>query len=329
MTTDGTFRFKVTGFHKLSLSFILVVIISLLLSYFGLIYFLMFLCIPFIVYPRLYKQLRLYKIPLWGLVLATNRFRLQRLLSILPGVQLGGEWYLEQHSEEKKLSGLKDVFRFIINHWFVFFVMNTGFLALGIRVYFFLLGDPDISTEFPEGVGFLELTSTGLVLAGMLVPVVLAFYFVWVWVWEDAELKMKRTRVSSITAEPEILRSWEAADSVRNLVGLVVGIPSLVWVADKATSDEFSGSNGAGGLTGAIVLMVVFFIFTGGPSILMGVMYYRSGVHEEFVNLFREEVRDHYSHLISVGTLTYETATSTTEGKPMPIDSSVSPNDDF
>ena len=45
-----------------------------------------------------------------------------------------------------------------------------------------------------------------------------------------------------------------------------------------------------GGFVNLTSVLIVGFLMTGGIPVFMGVMYYRSGIHEKFVNEIRQEV---------------------------------------
>ena len=111
-------------------------------------------------------------------------------------------------------------------------------------------------------------------------------YFVWVWVWQDAELKIalitvsSKGRTSEDTPVSEITKLWPASTSIRNLIALLASFSALAWFSENIPVD----------ITATALLIGLIFA-TSSIAIIMGTMYYRSGVHEEFVNDLREYIR--------------------------------------
>jgi len=279
-------EFHVLGFRKLSIPFLGLLIFSI----FGGIAFLFTLpAIIFIIYPKIYKKL--FSIPKKLIVLSYPFFG---FLSYIPGVNFKGSWFIEADSEIKFLKSSLDVLKFIFKNWKPFFVMNVGMSALMIRVLLFIRGDPPVQSI----ISVEALTSVGFFMVFWVVPLIMAPYFVWTWVWEDAELKVAQTKISTAGKDSlgeEIVETTSltfASDSITNIFTLAFGIPSIVWMVDKmVTTDQLE----QGGMFGLVVILIIFFMFSGVTTIFMGIMYYRSGFHEELVNNFRNEIKQSYS----------------------------------
>jgi len=277
----GTFH--VIGFKRFSLTFWIFLLLAILTGNVFLI--ITFTALVFISFPKIYRFL--YFIPKKLLVLSYSFFG---FLSYIPGVNLKGMWFIEADSEIKKLNNGLDLIKFIIGKWKPFFVVNAGISALTVRLILWLRGDPPVQAL----ISIEALSSLGFLFVFLIVPIIMAIYFVWVWVWEDAEIKVAQTRFSTGSRDADGKRITEttlltfASDSITNIFTLVFGIPSVVWLVDKmVTTDELSH----GGTFGLLVIIGVFFIFTGVSTIFMGIMYYRSGIHTELVNRLRLEIQ--------------------------------------
>jgi hypothetical protein len=311
--TEESFTFTVNGFKKLSFLMIIVVALSLLLTWGGFIMLIEFLGLFFIFFPRMYKKLRLDRISIRFLKLSSGR--LQSILSLIPLVNLNGEWFIEQYSEEKNLKGIKDFFSFFSHHWFEFFVINAGLVGLGARVAHILQNI--FKYEGPRndwGLG-----SLGFLFVFIWVPLCLAAYFSLVWVWEDSELKIARVILSSKgknvdgTSIREIKELWLASTALRNLIAFLAGVSAVTWLAEQITSIAAERGTPIETITGLSLLVGLMFL-TSGSAILMGTMYYRSGIHEGFVNNFRNHIKiknnaakaKNKQYSIQIGTMSFK-----------------------
>ena len=86
--------------------------------------------------------------------------------------------------------------------------------------------------------------------------------------------------ISEDTPVNEIVKLWPASDSIRNLIALFASFSALSWFAEDIPADYTAAS-----------LLIGLIFATSGIAILMGTMYYRSGVHEEVVNDLRGYIR--------------------------------------
>ena len=80
----------------------------------------------------------------------------------------------------------------------------------------------------------------------------------------------------------------------QRLFTYVFGLSSIIWVVDVASTHGQLQNRLPAGTAGLVVLMLVAFFFTGISTIFMGIMYYRSGVHEYLVNKLRKEIKEMY-----------------------------------
>ena len=282
--------FKLIGFRKLSITFLVLFGFSFFFSIFGLFWVFTFTALLFIVFPVLYRLL--YYVPR-ELLFLSNPF--MDFLSILPGVHVTGDWFIEKDSEVKKLTSIYDVMKFIISNYQAFFIINVGISALAIRLILLLRELSGNNFDVEDGIlNSNALSSWGFYMVFFIVPIFMAIYFVWVFVWQDAELKVAKTKISTASKYRdgqeivETTRLTLASDSITRMFSLLFGVPIILWlVAENARTPPQDFISEMSGLLG---ILIVFFIFTGMTIIFMGVMYYRSGVHEDLVNKLRNHV---------------------------------------
>ena len=288
------FVFEVIKFPKKSKTFIFLLIIALLGSYSGLFFIFTFRALLFIAFPKLYKRLFGF-VSKVGLLLSHSVFG---ILSYIPGVNFKGRWFIEQGSEMRPLRSVKDLLQFIINNWTTFFLLNAGIICLLLRIVYFLRGDPPVSQQtFINDLA----SNTQLLIVFSLKQIIMAIYFTWVWVWRDAELKIAITKKSTKGVTPigepvvETEELFHASSSIANLFGIAFGIPSIAWLAG-IYAESFKQNTGQFyfGYSILVIIIILFIWFTSGIVIFMGVMYYRSGVHEELVNDLRQYIKRNY-----------------------------------
>ncbi len=278
---NDSFRFNIKGFNKKSLTMLVVVLFSLALTLGGISIYLEFVAFGFVCFPWLYKKLRLQKISIAALKLSSSWLQILGYLPFVPSLK--GTWFIERHSEQKELESVKDFLLFLYEHWFEFLVINAGLVALGGRIAFII--QSIVNYEASPG-NIWGLSPWGILIAFGWVPFCLAIYFVWVWVWRDAELKIASVAISSKgrgskdTPVSEVIKLWSASDSIRNLIALFASFSALSWFAENIPADYT-----------ATALLIGLIFATSGIAILMGTMYYRSGVHEEVVNNLREYIK--------------------------------------
>lgn len=290
---SDSYHFSVKGFRKKSYSFLILLIITYLLSATGYAFIIMFISLIFIIAPSFYKKIHFEKLSIWALVITKNRYKLQTILSLIPYVDLGGEYFIEINTKEKKIDSVKDVFRFIFSHWFEFLIVNTGFAALILRTWFFLNGDSNVVIEL-EDYGRLFISAAAFSL--FILPVFMAIYFSIVWVWRDAEIKVIRQYSNKNKSknqnyyDPDMI--WFASTAIKNLAGLLFGFPAVLWLGDKAMELSGESMGASAGFVISFFVLYIIFIISSGPIILMGIMYYRSGIHEYFVNNLRNYIKE-------------------------------------
>ena len=287
------FHFSVQGFRKKSFTFLILLILTYILSATGYAFIIMFIALIFILVPSLYKKIHFEKLSIWALVITKNKFRLQTILSLIPYVELGGEYFIENTIKDKKLESVKDIISFIFSHWFEFLIINTGFAALILRTWFFLNGDSSVVIDLNDyGRLFVSAAAFSLII----LPLFMAIYFSIVWVWRDAEIKVLRQyndltkSINQNCYEPDMI--WFASSAMKNLAGLLFGFPAVLWLGDKAMELRGESSGAFVGFFISFLILYIIFIISAGPIILMGIMYYRSGVHEYFVNNLRDYIKE-------------------------------------
>ncbi|MFX0183584.1 MAG: hypothetical protein ACFE95_10930 [Candidatus Hodarchaeota archaeon] len=302
--SNNDFLFNLRGFRKKSITMIYLVVIVFLLGSFsivnpGIAYYLEFIAFIFIIFPNIYKKLRFDKI-------STGFLRLSRFqfLGYLPFVDLRGKWFLEHKGKEQKLESMKDLTRFLSEHWFDFLIVNAGLVALGVRIAFNI--QLHMLNEEIQGSDPLSISPTGILFAFAWVPICLAIYFTWVWVWEDAGLKVASLKTPKGTSEKDFETVWLAGEAIRKIIALLAGFSAIMWFVEQFDPGDAPATAMAFGW-----LLILIFL-TGGVAILMGTMYYRSGIHTDFVNNLREYIKKKNEedlgkeYPISIGTVTYE-----------------------
>jgi len=116
-------------------------------------------------------------------------------------------------------------------------------------------------------------------------------YILLVWFWEDASIKIAKEKEifrnmnsDDICKTLDVAELGYASSSIRNLIGIIAGISTLQWFVEQSARIDPTMPTGIGSLIGLV--LGFYFIFLG-SAILLGIMYYRSGVHELFVNNLR------------------------------------------
>jgi hypothetical protein len=125
-------------------------------------------------------------------------------------------------------------------------------------------------------------------------------------VWEDAGLKIATVKTSGDSSREDFETVWYAGESIRKIIALLAGFSAILWFVEQLDLEDVSAT------AFAFVVLLILIFLTGGVAILMGTMYYRSGVHADFVNNLRgfikekNEEKKEKEYSISIGTLTYE-----------------------
>ena len=286
-------EFKIIGFKKLSFTFSLLLIATIVLTFGGLL-LLTITSMIFILFPRIYKKL--YFIPKGFLFLSYSFFS---FLNIIPGIYVSGVWFIEKDSEIKLMKNPYHIVKHIISNFEPFFILNVGISALVIRIIIWILYRDHIPPELIQNgiISPAVLRNWGFLAIFLIVPLIMAIYFVWVWVWDDAELKVAKIKISTGSEGEEHIKETTllipVSNSIKRLFTYLFGVSSIIWVVDISSNPTITNHIPAG-IAGIISLMVIAFFFTGVSTIFMGIMYYRSGVHEFLVNKLRSEIKQMY-----------------------------------
>ncbi len=291
--------FKVEGFRKRSWTFL--VLLSILYALDG--GFILLLIIPFstpftmevllivMILPFFFMLLQGFafffvstsrmahnRLTRWALISFMRLiYRGKKFLSIVPGVNLDGQWFMECNAREYRLRSINDLWNFFMENAVAFTLINAAASAVVLRTLVFLKGgiapNAESVIDMAGNVGFFFIFS--------IPPFILAIYFVMAWTFRDAKVKVITPGKNEVVT---------VHGSIHNMMLLLVGFSSLTWLAEK--SQEIDPTSGMGGIIGAISFLVMFFFLMGGTAIYMGVMYYRSGAHEGLVNHIRQYIRD-------------------------------------
>lgn len=279
-------EFRVIGFKKFSLTFIGLLFFTILFTGFGFLLLLTITSMIFVLFPKIYKKL--YFIPSKFLILSFSFFN---FLNYIPGINVSGEWFIEKDSEIKIMRGPFDIIKHILSNYEPFLILNVGISALLVRILLWFRHDPqDVKILTPEalsGWGFLSIF--------MIVPIIMSIYFVWVWTWEDAEIKVAKAKISTGSQSESQIKETTllvpASNSIRRLFSYAFGLTPIIWLVDKMSNSTVENFK-ATGFVGMAIIIALAFVFTGISTIFMGIMYYRSDVHEELVNKLRKEIKE-------------------------------------
>jgi len=274
------FKFQLNGFRKFSATFVFLIIISLLTS-FGYMLFLAFPALIFVMFPSLYRKIGVMRLNKKLMTILSSK-RAEKL-SYVPGISISGRWFIEKDSEIVQFKSVRTIIHFIFSHWIDFFLIPIGLMVLIIRVLLFFV--PDLFSSSSREFVDLILEGNFLFLFIAILPLFYAYYYPIVWSWYDAEIKIADWRESSKGKSREVTQLYYAANSLRNIISIFAGFNAVSWVYNL--ENNILGERGSA--FGAVIgTFLVLFIFIGGIGIFQGIMYYRSGIHEIFVNELRE-----------------------------------------
>lgn len=279
-------EFKVDGFSTKSIPWLLLILISVLLSYWGIVLLLQFLALLFVIFPSLYKKLHLKKLSLSFLRIPQTIFI---ILSLIPTVNFKGNWFMEDYSQTKEIKNVKSLTKFFYYKKIDYLIIYPGIISLSYRIIFNI--EEHVYGSIEETGYLVGLSFGGFFSAFLLIPLLFMCYFLIVWILEDVGIKIVKVNQNprrngserGDTNETDELSSLSS--SIRNLIGLFAGISTISWIAEQM---NITGSGSSVELIGSIAVIFAFLVMYSGPGLLMGVMYYRSGVHEEFVNDVRK-----------------------------------------
>ena len=113
----------------------------------------------------------------------------------------------------------------------------------------------------------------------------------------------------------EVLRTRRKppASAGGSSLAFLAGVSAVSWLAEQITSIAAERGTPIETITGLSLLVGLMFL-TSGSAILMGTMYYRSGIHEEFVNNFRNHLKiknntakaKNKQYSIQIGTMSFK-----------------------
>ncbi|MFX0065930.1 MAG: hypothetical protein ACFFC7_27510 [Candidatus Hermodarchaeota archaeon] len=287
-------NFKVNGFKIISITFGFVIILSfLLLGLVGnplltmfdlfvlLVVFFLFLLLVF--FPILYKKLRLGDLSIWTIQFSS----LLAVLSYIPLVDFRGTWFLVENPDTKDLNTIKKVLTFLKSHWFEYLIIYPGIFSVTARVFAIIRDAVFVPIDVYLS-GILQLyISIGKIILLVVPPLLFLLYFTLIWVWEDANVMIASIDpTSGEKQQSEIRRLWSASSGMKALIGLIVSFSAIIWLVDAVLVFNIPNPT----LFDFVYIWIVditLFSTHLGVVILLSIMYYRSGIHEEFVNNLR------------------------------------------
>lgn len=292
MSDKDDFLFTVEGFQKVGWSFVVLGGICLATTWGGFMFTIGFVAVIFVLFLNLYK-FRIYR-NCSKYVLLKLSGKIGKILSFVPNTSFNGTWFMEQNSEKKELKSVYQLIRFLVDHWVDFILIHTAIVAFFYQMRQYI-SPREIDGSYESVLDFIlaDPNDFTVLYVIMLLPIFMSLYFTTVWVWEDAEIKIAKWTISSKGDATEISELILASRSLRNLITFFVGFNTILWIIDLDA--EISGSSDYISRIGTIIIIfLAIFGTSGGITVLMGVMYYRSGVHEYLVNELRLFIRDKY-----------------------------------
>ena len=272
-------EFHVDGFPLKSRTFVILLLVSLILSGFG--YFFAF-ALPFIyfcyevVYPGIYRRIMRF------LIHVSNN-RIVRLLSFIPKIDFNGEWFEPLVVEPRQLHSLADLKSFFGKHFWEISIIHLIFLTWGLRIKF------ETSTAV---MLFYGITSSRLSFAAVFVPFMTGLYFFIIWTIKDTGLKLYRYTRTSGGGEREFEEITNLSESYKSLFGFFFGIPSLFWIVQQAKTTQFTPLPNLPSFVNVVILLLLLYFSTIGITLFSVLIYYRSRKYERIVNETREWIRD-------------------------------------
>ncbi len=246
------------------------------------------------------------------------RWNVFKFFNLLPGIDSGDFWVVEEYGEPIDLSSRKHWVRFMKRKSFDFFILFPGTFAFLMRIFIWLI-DKDGNVS--------ELS---IVLGIFLFPLAYFLLMIPIWIIEDSGIKIVEKRAiiyQEFDDENLFSTSMETIEDVttlgrvfRRLVTYFVGIPSLFWFADRviqASKEQVSGNRVldpivqyATNVVGATIVIFII-IVAGFPLLYLSTILYYNKYHEKYVNDLRvsalEGIKAARESSVIIGTLTLKT----------------------
>ncbi len=240
-----------------------------------------------------------------------------KVMNLLPGIDMGDLWIVEEYGEPINLSSRRDWFRLMKRKSFDFIILFPGTFAFVMRVFIWLIDkDKEVSTE-------------SIVLGIFLFPMLYFLVVIPIWIIDDSGIKIveKKSITYVTTMDSMDAMNQNARETIeevttlgrvfRGLVTYFVGVPSLLWFADRVIQSASTASEKnqfiapviqyATNVVGAAIVIVII-IIAGFPLLHVGTMLYYNRYHAKYVNSLRvkalEGVRADVQSSVIVGTLT-------------------------
>ena len=256
MINTDDFIFRINPFKKQSYQFLIVIGLTILMSFFGIL-FALSLPILFFFSPFLWYFI-FAKIPKYLLRLGNSSFG--SVLGLLPFINFKGQWFLESKSEHRDLNNSSDFWIFLKEYF-----TQYAFINLGI---FYLL----FNFNTIVGTQFVDLASLGYFQLAILAVNLCGLVFVVVKTLEDVELKIMKT-----DPERHVHGLIDVSYSYKSLFIIYLGISVL-------------GKSGFGlGQNNDQVLsdLLSIILYGIGITFFMAFVYYQSSFHQHTVNQLR------------------------------------------
>lgn len=284
-------NFKVNGFKTRSITFGFVIILSfLLLGLVGnlsltisdliILLSVFFLFLLLVLFPFLYKKMRFGDFSIWTIQFSS----LLTALSYIPLVDFKGTWFLVEDPDTKDLNTIKKVLTFLKSHWYEYLIIYPGIFSVIARIFVVIRDAVFVPIDVYLG-GILQVyISIGKIILLVVPPLLFLLYFTLIRAWEDANVMVASVRQN--LEENEIRKLWSISSGMRTLIGIIVSFSAILWLIDEVLLFNIPNPTPFDFLYVWIVDITLFSTHPG-IVIFLSVMYYRSGIHEEFVNKLR------------------------------------------
>lgn len=284
--SSGQFLFEVNGFNFKSSTFLILFIMVILFSGFGILFLFalpMILICTNIIFPGLYHSFTKF-------IIKSSNNRIVRVLSFIPKVDFNGNWYQTLEPQKVVLRTKGDILQFLKNNLLEISTIHLIFFVLALR----FVGSFGLNVEGDlVGVNaiYFGLITGRMIVALIILPLFLGFYFVIVWTIRDAGLKLFRYSETTKGENKEFEEIFQLSDSIKSLYGFLFGIPSIFWLISYANTNSIVFLDFLPEWLNASIFVVLLYLLTIGITIFTLVFYYRGENYQLKVNELREWIR--------------------------------------
>ncbi len=238
-----------------------------------------------------------------NLLFKIGQFKGIRWLQVLPGIEFGDMWVVEEIAEPLDLSAFRGWKTFIKRKAIDYVILFPGTLMFLIRLFTWIIDkDAESISDLTYGLSLI------------LFPIVYFLIFIPIWTIDDSGIKAvnkKEIKITTDHIQTENDLSNEVIEEVstlgrifRGTVTYFIGLPSLFWFIDRVILSEENNQLSAAersflspvyqSFTGFILVLAValLILFLGFPGLYLGTLYYYHKYHQYYVNNLRIHALD-------------------------------------